>query len=105
MTSPESRDPEIRRTVHPTPEELEEIDSKVNYMKIIDNLKQEVKNSHKQLEMTNKKVEEINKSLKDTQENQEKQEKAIKQAREAVQDLKNEIEVMKKTKNQGKFGD
>lgn len=67
MTSPESRDPEIRRIVYPTPEELEEIDSKGNYMKIIEDLKQEVKNCHKQLEITNKKVEEMNKSLKDTQ--------------------------------------
>ena len=48
MSSPESRDPEIR-IVHPTPEEIEEIDSKVNYMKIIEDLKQEVKNCHKQL--------------------------------------------------------
>ena len=97
MSSPESRDSEIRTIVHPTPEELEEIYSKVNYMKIIEDLKQELKICHKQLEMTNKKVEEMNKSLKDTQENQEKQEKAIKQVREVVQDFKNEMEVMKKT--------
>ena len=103
MSSPESRDSEIRTIVHPTPEELEEIYSKVNYMKIIEDLKQEVKNCHKQLEMTNKKVEKMNKSLKDTQENQEKQEKAIKQVREAVQDLKNEIEVMKKTQTEGRM--
>ncbi len=103
MTPPESRDPEIRRIVHPTPEELEEIYSKVSYMKIIEDLKQEVKNCHKQLEITNKKVEEMNKSLKDTQENQEKQEKAIKQVREAVQDLKNEMEAMKKTQTEGRM--
>ena len=45
MTSPESRDPKTRRTEHPTPEEIEEIDFKRNYMKIIEDLKQEVKNS------------------------------------------------------------
>ena len=103
MTSPESRDPEIRRIVHPTTEELEEINSKVNYIKIIEDLKQQVKNCHYQLEITNKKVEEINKSLKDTQGNQEKQEKAIKQVTEAVQDLKNEMELMKKTQTEGRM--
>ena len=42
----------------------------------------------------------MNKSLKDTQENQEK---AIKQVRETVQDLKNEMEVMKKTPTEGRL--
>ena len=68
MTSPESRDYETRRIEHPTPEEIEEIDSKRNYMKIIEELKQEVKICHKEMEITNKKVDEMNKSLKDTQE-------------------------------------
>ena len=44
----------------------------------------------------------MNKPLKDTQEKQEKQEKAIKQVRETVQDLKNEMEVMKKTQTKGR---
>ena len=44
MTSPESRDHETRRIEHPTPEEIEEIDSKWIFMKIIKELKQEVKN-------------------------------------------------------------
>ena len=52
--------------------------------------------------MTNKKVEEMDKSLKDTQENHEK---AIKQVRETVQDLKNEMEVMKKTQTEGRLED
>ena len=38
MTSPESRDHETRRIEHPTPEEIEEIDSKWNFMKIIEEL-------------------------------------------------------------------
>ena len=45
----------------------------------------------------------MNKSLKDTQEKQENQEKAIKQVRETVQDLKNEMEVMKKTQTEGRL--
>ena len=43
MISPESRDHETRRIEHPTPEEIEEIDSKRIFMKIIEELKQEVK--------------------------------------------------------------
>ena len=43
----------------------------------------------------------MDKSPKDTQ---EKQEKTIKQVRETVQELKNEMEVMKKTKTEGRLG-
>ena len=68
MASPESRDHKTRRIEHPTPEEIEEID----YMKIIEKLKQEVKICHKEMEITNKKVGEMDKSLKDTQVKQEK---------------------------------
>ena len=57
-------------------------------MKIIEELKQEVKICCKEMEITNKKVDEMNKSLKDTQEKQEIQEKAIKHVRETVQGLK-----------------
>ena len=73
MTSPESRDHATRRSEHPAPEEIEEIHFKRNYMKIIEELKQEVKNCHKEMEITNKKVDEMNESLKDTQEKQENQ--------------------------------
>ncbi|KAK7799982.1 hypothetical protein U0070_003128 [Myodes glareolus] len=55
MTSPESRDHETRRIEHPTQEDIEEIDYKQNYMKIIEELKQEVKNCHKEMEIANKK--------------------------------------------------
>ena len=48
MTSPESREHETRRIEHPTPEEIEEIDSKRIFMKIIEELKQEVKICHKE---------------------------------------------------------
>ena len=66
MTSPEIKDHETRRIEHPTPEEIEEINFKWNIMKILEDLKQDVKNCHKEIEMTNKKVEEMDKSLKDT---------------------------------------
>ena len=69
MTSPEFRDHETRRIEHPTPEEIEEINSKWNFMKIIEELKQEVKICRKEMEeKVNKKWEEINKFFKDTQE-------------------------------------
>ena len=42
----------------------------------------------------------MNKSLKDNQENQEN---AIKQVRETVQDMKNEMEVMKKIQTEGRL--
>ena len=73
MTTPESSDSSTRRLEHPNPEEVEEIDFKCNLMKMMETLKQEVKNSLKEMEeKTNKRLEEINESLKDTQENQEK---------------------------------
>ena len=103
MTLPESRDHETRRIEHPTPEETEEIDSKWIFMKIIEELKQEVKICRKEMEITNQKVDEMTKTLKDTQEKQEIQDKAIKQVRETVQDLKNEMEVMKKTQTEGRL--
>ena len=76
MTTPESRDHATRRLEHVFAEEVEEIDFKRNIMKIIEDLKQDVKNCFKKTETTNEKVEEMNKTLKDIQENQEK---AIKQ--------------------------
>ena len=85
MTIPEYRDHISSRPEHSVPEKVEEIDVKHNIIKIIEDLKQDVKNCFKETEKTNKKVEEMNKSLKDTQENQEK---AIKQVMETVQGLK-----------------
>ena len=49
-------------------------------------------------EKTNKKLGEINKSLKETQESQEN---IIKQVKKPIQDLKAEIELIKKTQTEG----
>ena len=66
MTSPDSRDHETRRIGHPTPEEIEEIDSKQNFMKIIEDLKQEVKICRKEMqEKYNKKIEEMSKEMEE----------------------------------------
>ena len=66
MTSPESRDHETRRVEHPTPEEIEEINSKRIFMKIIEELKQEVKISRKEMEdKYNKKIEKMSKEMEE----------------------------------------
>ena len=66
MTSPESRDHETRRIEHPTPEEKEEIYSKRIFMKIIEEIKQEVKICHKEMEdKYNKKIEEMGKEMEE----------------------------------------
>ena len=88
MTSPEFRELETRRIEHHTPKEIEEIDSKRIFMKIIEELKQEVKICCKEMEdkynkkieemskemeeKYNKKFEEMSKFVKDTLGNQEK---------------------------------
>ncbi|KAK7813335.1 hypothetical protein U0070_015532 [Myodes glareolus] len=65
MTSPESRELETRRIEHPTPEEIEEINSKRIFMKIIEELKQEVKICCKEMEdKYKKKIEEMSKEIR-----------------------------------------
>ena len=64
MTSPESRELKTRRIEQPTPEEIEEINSKRIFMKIIEELKQEVKICRKKMEEKyNKNIEEMSKSV------------------------------------------
>ena len=116
MTSPESRELETRRIEHPTPEEIEEIDSKRFFMKIIEELKQEVKICRKEMEdKYNKKIEEMSKEMEEkyTKKFEEmsksvneilgNQEKTIKQVIETVQDLKTEMESMKKSQTEGRL--
>ncbi|KAL6073605.1 hypothetical protein STEG23_027906 [Scotinomys teguina] len=79
-------------------EEPEENNLKNNFMRMLEAFIKERKNSLKEIEnKTNKTLEEINKSLKQSQ---EKHEKAVKQVKETVQDLKSEIETMKKTQTE-----
>ena len=52
MTTPESRDYERIRFEHAIPEDKEEIGFKCNLMKIIEDLKQDVKYSFKETEKT-----------------------------------------------------
>ena len=68
---------------------------------MIEELKQEVKNCGKEMEITKTKADEMRKSLIDDLENQKR---ARKKVRETVQDLKNKMEVMKKTQTEGKLG-
>ena len=68
-------------------------------MRMIENFKEELKNSLKEVQEKMKKLGKINKSLKG---NQEKRNiKQVKQTTQTVQDLKTEIEAIKKTKIKG----
>ena len=55
------------------------------------------------MEITTKKVDEMNKSLNETQEKQEIPEKTIKQVMKTIQDLKTEMEAMKKSQTEGQL--
>lgn len=85
IVPPEMRGHTTGRLDHAVPEDIKGNNFKCYLMKMMETLKEEMKNSLKENELKiNKKVEEINKSLKEIQENQER---AIKQAKERVQDL------------------
>ena len=71
MATPESSGHTTGIPEHPTPADAEENNLKYNLMKMVETLKEEMKNSLKEMEeKTNKKLEEINKSLNETQEKQ-----------------------------------
>ena len=92
--TPESSEHTTGRLEHPHPEEVEKID----IVKVIQSLKQDVKIPLKKWRKRQKKLEEINKSPK---ENQEKTIKQVKQTVQTVQDLKTEIEAIKKLQTEG----
>ena len=112
MKTPDPKDPTTEGLEHLNPEEVE----KSAIMKAIESLKQDMNNSLKELdekynkkfeemsieidEKYNKKFEEISKSVNETLRNQEK---TIKQAKETVQELKTEMEAMKKTRTENRL--
>ncbi|KAK7800720.1 hypothetical protein U0070_011240 [Myodes glareolus] len=97
MKSSDPNDPTIEGLEHLNPEEV----GKSAIMKAIESLKQDMNNSLKEMdEKYNKKFEEMSKSMNDTLGNQEK---TIKQEMETVQELKTEMESMKKTQNEGRL--
>ena len=90
------KDPTTARPEQPNMDEPEENDLKNNFKRMFEILKDEMRNSLKEMEKkTNKKLEDISKSLK------ENQEKEIKHIKETIQDLKTEIETIKKTQAEG----
>ena len=111
MKTPDPNNPTIEGLEHLNPEV-----EKSAIMKAIESLKQDMNNSLKELdekynkkfeemskemdEKYNKKFEEMSKSVNDTLGNQEK---TIKQVMETVQELKTEMEAMKKTQNKGRL--
>ena len=97
MKTPDPRDPTTEELEHPHAEKVE----KSAGMKAIKSLKQDMNNSLKEMEeQYNKKFEEMSKSINDTLGNQEK---TIKQVMETVQELKTEMEAMKKTQTEGRL--
>ena len=82
------KQPELQANI----DEEEKNDLKNNFRRKFEALEKKMRNSPKEIEeMINKKLEDINKSLK------ENQEKAIKHMKEITQDLKTEIDTIKKT--------
>ena len=97
MKTPDTSDLTTEGLEHPIPEEVE--NSVI--MKAIESLKQSMNNSLKEIEEKyNKKFEEMSKFVNDTLGNQEK---TIKQVMETVQDLKTEMESMKKSQTEGRL--
>ncbi|ERE82006.1 GTPase IMAP family member 3-like protein [Cricetulus griseus] len=95
MTPPEPRDSTPSRHEHPNTEEAEESNLKNNFMEMIENLREEIRKSFREMEeKTTQKMQEI----KDSQKSQEN---TIKQLKETVQDLKTELETKKKTQTEG----
>ena len=93
INTPDPSDPTIKGLEHLNPDV-----EKSGIMKAIEFLKQDMNNSLKELdEKYNKKFEEMSKSVNDTLGNQEK---TIKQVKETVQELKTEMEAMKKTQTE-----
>ena len=96
MTPVKFRDPTTARLEQPNIDEVEENDLKNNFRRMFETLKEEMRNSLKEMEeKTNKKLEDISKSLKGNQE------KEIKHVKESIQDLKTEIETIKKIQAEG----
>ena len=90
------KDPTTARPEQPNMDEQEENDRKNNFKTMFEILKDEMRNFLKEIEeKTNKKLKDISKSFK------ENQEKEIKHIKEIIQDLKTEIETIKKTQAQG----
>ncbi|EGW02308.1 Putative transposase element L1Md-A101/L1Md-A102/L1Md-A2 [Cricetulus griseus] len=103
MTPPESRDSTLARPEHHNADEAEENILKNYFMKMIEALKEDMRQSLKEMEeKTNQKMQEINKSLKKTR--KAKKKKTMKetiQIIQTIQDLKTEIKTKKKTQNEG----
>ncbi|ERE81283.1 Transposase, L1 containing protein [Cricetulus griseus] len=112
MTPPQSRDSTPARSEKPNTEHEEETDLKNYLRKMIESFKEETRKSLKEIEektskklhemeeKTNQRIQEVNKSLKESKESQEKTTKQVKEALETVQDMKAEIDTVKKKQNE-----
>ena len=94
MAPLEPSDPTTTKPEHFNADEAEENDLKSNFMKMTEAVKEEIKNSLKNWRKDKQKN--GKKSI-----NQEKKSRKNKQVKETAQDLKIEIEAIKKTKTKG----
>ncbi|ERE65931.1 GTPase IMAP family member 3-like protein [Cricetulus griseus] len=89
---PESRDSTPARYEHHNTDETEESKLKNKFLQMIETLREEMRKSFREMEeKTNQKIQEIKESQGNT----------IKQLKETVQDLKTELETIKKTQTEG----
>ncbi|CAH7300164.1 AC109844.1 [Phodopus roborovskii] len=80
MAPAESRDSIQARSEHPNTDEAEENDLKSNFMKIMEDFKEDVRKSLKEMEeKTNQEMQEIEKSLKEIQKKKKKSNRRRKQ--------------------------
>ena len=94
MVTPEPRSHSTGRLDHSNPEKVEDV-FKCNLMKMMETFKEKIKNSLKEME---KKRNKIWKKLMPSSNKPKKTQKTktIRQVKETVQDLKTEIEIIKK---------
>ena len=97
MAPPGTSDSVTAKSQHSNADEAEGNDLKNNFMKVIEALEEEIKNSLKEIE------EKTNKNWKKSINHLKKTRKAIKQVKETDQDLTSEI-YNKENANQGKSG-
>ncbi|ERE84459.1 GTPase IMAP family member 3-like protein [Cricetulus griseus] len=95
MTPQESRDSTPARHEHSNTEEAEESNLKNNFTQMIENLKEEIRKSFREME------EKMNQKMQEIKESQKSQENTIKQLKKTVQDLKTELDTIKKTQTEG----
>ena len=94
-----TRDSTPARPEPPNNDEAEKNSFKNNFMQMTETLRQEIRKSFREMEeKTRQKMQELSKSFKEREENTIKR---LKETIQTFQDVKIEIDTMKKTQNEG----